>query len=173
MRECAIMNRDTRVGTLTWTREGLYWHFDAILDPYAGLRRLEVADSAGHTLRLGIPAPEGRRMRLRRIISGTQLLWESFRLDGALSATLLPYSPESSVKSPASFPPEDVRPVPDTILREYPSLADCPTRGLYYRSSPRSLIEPFEPGKPLALAPWYPQLRMEMIGGRRCLVLRL
>ncbi|MEA4824545.1 MAG: hypothetical protein VB111_10595 [Clostridiaceae bacterium] len=172
MRECAIMNRDTRVGTLTWAREGLYWHFDAILDPYAGLRRLEIADAAGHTLRLGIPVPEGRRMRLRRTISGTQLLWESFRLDGALSAMLHPYSPEPSATASVSFPPEDVRPAPDTLSREYPAFANCPTRGLYYRSSPRTLIEPFEPQKPLALAPWYQQLRMEMIGGRRCLVLR-
>ena len=171
MRECAILSGGTRAGTLRWEREGLYWRFDAVLDPYPGVRRLEAYDASGRPLRLGIPAPEGRRMRLRHTVSGTQLLWEGFALDGALTAALLPVLPAGGGTREA-FPPDGVVPAPEELTRRDPAFADCPTHGLYYRPSTKTLLEPFEPTRPLALAPWYRRLRVETVGGKRCLSLR-
>ena len=164
MRDCTVYLDGEAAGRLFWYPDGLYRQFDAVLTAYDGLRRLIAADEAGNRLSLGIPQPEGNRMRLRRRISATQLAHLGFRPDALRTAELLPVSESLSLTQPKG-------------VSDAGEASDCPdgtaAGRIVCRESPPALLEPFEMGQPLSLAAWYRSLTVETQGDRRFAVLPL
>ena len=164
MRDCTVYLDGEAAGRLFRYQDGLYWQFDAVLTAYDGLRRLIAADEAGNRLSLGIPLPEGGRMRLRRRISGTQLRYAGFHPDALQDAELLPASDGTSPTQPKCV----------SDAGEASTCPDGTAAGrIVCRESPPALLEPFETGKPLSLAAWYRSLTLETQGNSRFAVLPL
>ncbi len=164
MHDCIVLYAKKAAGRLFWYPDGLYWQFDAVLSAYDGLRRLTVEDESGNRLSLGIPQPEGSRMRLARRVSETQLRHAGFRPDALRTAELLPAYDSACPVQPADRPAD----------AEAPSCPDGTAVGrIVCRESPPALLEPFEPGQPLSLAAWYRLLTVETQGDGRFAVLPL
>ncbi len=73
--EFPIFADGAQVGSLTVTRDGLYWQLDAICRPQpGGVTRLYGAPPDGAPQRLGVFVPEGAQLHLTRKIAARQLL---------------------------------------------------------------------------------------------------
>ena len=153
MQDCTVTLEGAPQGQLVCRREGLYWQFDAVLQPYTGLRRLFVQSGAGKPLLLGTPEPEAGQMRLRRRVSATQLAQDGFDPEGALTAVL-------TLPGEAPLSNREARPAP-------------PGAGVTFRAEPPALLEAFDPTQPITLAAWFGALTPETVDGRRFLVLPL
>ena len=175
MPNCDILREGARAGQLSWSRDGLYWRFDADLAPYQAVLRLEAQDAAGARLTLGTPAPAGASMRLRRRISATELRSLGFSPEGPLTARLLPPQDVTEAHSPAPWEPvshpEAQFPAPSAPGTRAGVPMGVPEAPLFRRTAPEALVEPFKPGRPLSLAAWFRELDVETEGNTVYLVL--
>ena len=175
MPNCDILREGTRAGQLSWSRDGLYWRFDADLASYQAVLRLEAQDAAGARLTLGTPAPAGASMRLRRRFSATGLRSLGFSPEGPLTARLLPPRDAEGTHAPAPLEPvshpEAHFPAPLAPESRAGVPMGVPEAPLFRRAGPEALVEPFVPGRPLSLAAWFRELDVETDGSAVFLVL--
>ncbi len=153
--EIAIMEEGVRRGTMEIRGEGAYTRFEARCAPLPGLRRLYVFGGGARAC-LGVLAPEGGELRLRRRLSRAAMEGFPERIEFAVAAE--------------GAPPEEGAPPKGEDAE-----TDAPAAGAAWERRADGSLVGEEEGRrllalPCALRREPPGLRLREIGGRRYLV---